>query len=543
MESFFAKPAGWWWTLALAALVLLAPLLLVDVPPLLDYPNHLARAYVLAFGADDPILSRFYAPDWSVIPNLAVDLLLPPLLGLMPVHVAGRVMLAVTLLLPLLGVLLYSRAIWGRRSYWAIASALMAYNALFLMGFMNFLIGVGLAMAAASVWVVLRERRPATAAAATALLTVPVFFSHIYGVVFCAILIGSHELVALWREWQRGRPLPGRMLVRGALAALVFAPVALLYLHTALHETEGPVVWRSIGVKMSNLAEPFMNYYLSLDRATAVLVFGGVAVMLWRRAASVAAEGGVALLACLALYWVTPWALKGAGWVDARLPIAIGLLVFAAVVPRLPRRAALPVGLAVAGLLTLRTGVLAATWLQHRADLSELREAIAGVPPGGKVLVATAEFPGTGDRWWRYRQRLIAGFSPTYEHLPALLVIERQAFWPLMYIVSGQQPIRLLPPYDRLNPKLNAPPPYRVLEDDGRRTEWEDYAPYLAHWRTDFDYVLVLNADGAGGDLDGFLPEVLTPLRRTGMAALFRVRPPGPGEADEAARQSWAEVP
>jgi hypothetical protein len=58
---------------------------------------------------------------------------LPGLLRLMPVHVAGRVMLAVTLLLPLLGVVLYSRAVSGRRSYWAIASALMAYNALFLM--------------------------------------------------------------------------------------------------------------------------------------------------------------------------------------------------------------------------------------------------------------------------------------------------------------------------------------------------------------------------------------------------------------------------
>ena len=35
---------------ALLCVILLAPLALVDVPPLLDYPNHLARAVVLAFG-------------------------------------------------------------------------------------------------------------------------------------------------------------------------------------------------------------------------------------------------------------------------------------------------------------------------------------------------------------------------------------------------------------------------------------------------------------------------------------------------------------
>lgn len=535
MGSFFARPAGWWATLAAAVLVLLAPLLVVDMPPLLDYPNHLARAYVLAFGEDDPVLSRFYAPDWAVIPNLAVDLVLPPLLRLMPVHAAGRVVLAAALLAPLLGVLLYSRSVWGGRSYWAIASALMAHNALFLMGFMNFLIGAGLGMAAAAAWVALRERRPAAAASAVALLAVAVFFCHIYGVAFCAILVGSHELVALWQERRAGRPLLGRVLARGALAALAFAPVAALYLNTALHGAGGPVEWRSLGEKIANLAEPFMNYYAALDRATALLVFGGVAAALWSGLAAIAAEGAVALLACFALYWVTPWALKGGGWVDARLPIAIGLLVFAAVVPRLPRRAAWAAAAAVAGLFVLRTGVLAATWAQHRADLAELRETISAVPPGGRVLVATAEVPASGGRWWRYRQRVVAGFFRTDEHMPALLVIERRAFWPLMYAVEGQQPIRLLPPYDRLNPRVNAPPPYRVLDGDGRGTEWEWYAPYLAHWRSDFDFVLVLNADGARDDLDTFLPGSLAPLRRTGMAALFRVRPPGPGKPDETA--------
>ncbi|HEX2943335.1 MAG TPA: hypothetical protein VHO91_19940, partial [Rhodopila sp.] len=55
------------WRAAVLALcaVLLAPLLLVDVPPLVDYPNHLARAFVLASWPQDPVLVRFYAPSWS----------------------------------------------------------------------------------------------------------------------------------------------------------------------------------------------------------------------------------------------------------------------------------------------------------------------------------------------------------------------------------------------------------------------------------------------------------------------------------------------
>jgi len=51
-------------------LVLLAPLTMTDVPPLMDYPNHLARLYALAFIGSDPILARFYQPHWAIIPNL-----------------------------------------------------------------------------------------------------------------------------------------------------------------------------------------------------------------------------------------------------------------------------------------------------------------------------------------------------------------------------------------------------------------------------------------------------------------------------------------
>src|SRR5690349_2014662 len=68
-------PAGPWWASLLGlCLLLLAPLALVDVPPLLDYPNHLARLFVLAFAAGDPVIGRFYTTHWSVLPDLGIDL-------------------------------------------------------------------------------------------------------------------------------------------------------------------------------------------------------------------------------------------------------------------------------------------------------------------------------------------------------------------------------------------------------------------------------------------------------------------------------------
>ena len=101
------------WAPALLCLILLAPLALIDMPPLLDYPNHLARAVVLAAGTSDPILSRMYAAHWAVIPNLGTDLVLPPLLHLLPVHLAGRIVVGISILLPVAGTVAYSRAVFG----------------------------------------------------------------------------------------------------------------------------------------------------------------------------------------------------------------------------------------------------------------------------------------------------------------------------------------------------------------------------------------------------------------------------------------------
>jgi hypothetical protein len=65
VAALLATHAAWWSVLAGTSALLLVPLFLVDVP-LLDYPNHLARMYVLASGAHDPILSSMYQQHWAV---------------------------------------------------------------------------------------------------------------------------------------------------------------------------------------------------------------------------------------------------------------------------------------------------------------------------------------------------------------------------------------------------------------------------------------------------------------------------------------------
>ena len=219
----------WWTALFILCLVLVAPLAVVDVPPLLDYPNHLARAYILAQGQADLYLSQMYAPHWAIIPNLAIDLILPPLLLIMPVHTAGRILLAVALVLPVVGTILYSQAVFGRRSYWPLAGCLVACNGLFLLGFINFQLGIGLALICAAAWRRWRETRPMAAVALGVVSAVVLFFSHLMGLLFFLILLVSHEAERVRNVHQQGHSLTGNLL-RTAWSI----PITVSYTHLTL---------------------------------------------------------------------------------------------------------------------------------------------------------------------------------------------------------------------------------------------------------------------------------------------------------------------
>ena len=91
------NPDPVWFLLALALAASLAiPFFLVDVPPVLDYPNHLARYVVLAH-PDDPILSQMYTPRWAILPNIGLDAAAVVLLKFFDPHVGGRMLLAISL--------------------------------------------------------------------------------------------------------------------------------------------------------------------------------------------------------------------------------------------------------------------------------------------------------------------------------------------------------------------------------------------------------------------------------------------------------------
>jgi hypothetical protein len=496
---------AWWAALPVLSVVLLAPLLITDVPPLLDYPNHLARFVLLAAAKDDPVLGPIFMPHWVIIPNLAADVIVPPLLHLMPVHVAGRCLLGAVLLLNLAGVIALHGALFRRLSLWPLASGLAAYNSTFLLGFLNWQIGSGLAMLCAAAWLTWREHRPVMTIIGASVASVALFFCHLMGFVFFFVLIGSAEVYAMRQD----RAVISRL---ASLLAVLAGPM-LLSLLTEQSDGTSATHWMNPRDKLIQTASPFINYLFPLDMATALFVYAVIAIGIsvgWFKLAPRAAPAAVVLVI---LYVVLPFDLMGASFLDTRFAVMFGFLLFAVVdpvkMPRQPRRA-LATGLAV-----LRTAVVAEVWTEHWRDLTQLRAVIAAVPPRALVYVTNVpqdEAPAYWDA--EPRSRRLSNTLRTDYHLPALLLIEHGAYWPVLFANPGQQPIRLRPAYATLASEAHDIPPHSILLADPDSVS--------ARLRG-FDFVLMLEA-GADANLADFIPRCLDLVSRADFAALFKVR-------------------
>ena len=63
-----AGRSGFWAAFTTLLLLVCLPFLITDTPALLDYPNHLARVYILGHWASDPFLHAYYQPNWQALP-------------------------------------------------------------------------------------------------------------------------------------------------------------------------------------------------------------------------------------------------------------------------------------------------------------------------------------------------------------------------------------------------------------------------------------------------------------------------------------------
>jgi hypothetical protein len=493
-----------WLALGLAILLLVAPLWLVAIPGMPDYPAHLAGFSMIAADGHPMPWSPYYHIHWLLVPNLASELVVPLLMHLVSAAAATKLFLSAALILWASAPAAIQYALHKRIDPLALIGALFAYNAPFVWGFFNFVFSSGAALWLFAVWIARAEKRGRFDLVFFAVGFIALCLGHLFAMLAALLLIGSYEIGRAWRD----RVVAPAVLVRRALPVLAAAaPAVILFL-----------CLRTPGASENNLQFDILETLE--DRASAAIMayfdqpaqlLTGALAGLWGagilfRALKVPkAMVPPIVFMVLAALLAPEWAMGGWG-VHMRLPAMAGAVMFgAAVVPLEPvRRAGLAAG--ALAVVAIMSGMLAQNWAGYSRQYSQFRTALRPLPAGVKLFAAidSASFVTESDQ--------------PYWHIAELAIVDKGGFTPLMFATKGQHIVQVNPPYDRIAAKgaQDGSPPdvselsylaqARVDLDPDMAVEY----PYLQRFPCHFDAVVVFRGSGFASEV----PEFLTPVRQ-----------------------------
>ena len=462
--------------------ILAAPLWCMTSPAMPDYPAHLASFYLIGGG-----VSHYYQVKWAVLPNLAGEVIVPLLAKFLPLGIATKIFLTITVGLWVLGPQAIQRALGGMFGIGGLVAAAFTYNATFMWGFFNFEFAMGLSFFVFAAWIATESRRGTLRLAGFAVAFTLIYCSHLFALATLLLLIGSYEAAALQSTFS----LPQAMR-RFALLALLVAPSALLFL---VFKPEGGGLLLHFNL-FDTMAERFeAAIQLHFDQPayviTSVLILLFVTGVLTRRLSIFPRMGlGLAVLLICTIF-APEWALGGWG-VHFRLPAVLGAIALAAAHIRFDRRATAVVTAIVLALFVYQAAALAAEWQRIDARYSEFRAAEGAIKPDSRLMTVL-----DGDS-------LGLAADQIYWHMAEFAVIDRGAFTPIAFTTPGQHIVDITPDlrhYAASTAQQGSPPDIDELNDlaAGRRDadeDIEDIFPYLLYFQCHYDQAVVIRGDG-----------------------------------------------
>jgi len=503
--------------IALAAIASI-PILLYPWPPLSDYINHLARMHVIATVSNDRDLALFYQIEWQVIPNLMMDLIVPVLQRVMNVYLAGQAYTIITFGLILSGTLALNRQLYRHWSVLPLIAFPLLYNNVFLVGTMNYLFGIGLALWALTSWVALRERALALRLAVSTLFVLALFFCHLFAVGVYGLGLLAFELQRLLAlRWREPVPLEEAAERRGlspwldfVVSGLPFLPVVPLLLMSPTWTLRWDFTWELNG-KLNGLLFVIEVYSHSATFFLATIVAIAAVFAVRHHALRFHRFGWMLLAVGGITYLALPRVLFDTYMADQRLPIALAFMIIACahldLRDEFVRRGFATV---LVLLLAVRAFEVQGVWRELSRGTASFRDSVRHIERGSKVLVAYAD-PDNGDN----------ARDLWLTHAACLAIIERSALVTTAFTVLGKQVMHVRRDYrDRVDTEDGTPPSIRQLLSHTEPTDWDDDPPYWSRWTTDYDYLYILFTDRDYANPD---PVRLTPIFAGNRFVLYQI--------------------
>jgi hypothetical protein len=488
-------------TVTVLTLIAISPAFLVDIPAMVDYPNHLARMYVLA-AAGTPDANPFYEVTWSIYSNIAMDILVPLFARLVGVEPAMKSFLIASQVLIVSGAVALEYAVKRRHEMAGLAAVLMLYSLPFSWGFLNFqfALGVGLFGLAIAVW--LAHRSVLLRFAMHIAIVAALYVAHLFALGLYLAALGLIEFACLQRDnWQR------------VMLNLVLISVPVLVVLALSHAAgrsvgNGATEWE-LASKLRSVFRLLNGYSVEAAAASAAIVIGALYVLFRWGALQITRTGTFVVLGFALLFVATPYRLHGSAYVDIRVVVALALILpaFVAVSAgrvKLLRRA----GVAIVAVALVNIAITGAVWLSYRADYAQLKISFA---PIGKVRVLIGRSVNEAEDI----------LELPMHHAPTLAV-SVGAMVPTLYALPGMQPIRVTE--EGRNTSITdinyySPVPLEMLLPLAHGSDDARIPRFIRHWAQEFDYLYLV-----GPILPNPLPEQLHEVGGGPRFTMYRIR-------------------
>jgi hypothetical protein len=495
------------WTVVLLTIAI-GPIFVFKYPGLQDYPNHLARGFILLNRAD-PQLSRLYDIRWSPLPNLGWDLWAIVVGRILDLEWTGKVFLALSGTSIVLGCFALNRALLSRWTFAPLLAVPFMFSSAFRLGFLNFELSVGCSLLAAAWWISADQAHWIRRLVLATLFSTALYFIHFYGWAFYGLFLLSYELRSVLKSGNRLADIWAgllRLLRDGTqcipvLAVMVYTAVTQPQPELTFTAFKPPYLRLSELIRLIDVGHPIWN--------VAILILLGLFIFeMFRRRW---------IRFCKALIWpigisvfgffLMPDQIADTFYVSWRLLLMAVLVSIASCYPSREGDARLSSIMSIVALITI--GIVGLQWQSWRNSESGTESFIKltqNVPAGSKLFVVHNGMT---------TQQLANDAIGLY-HVGAYAVITRRALVQSMFVMNGQQVLRFRAPAMQSTPRGSA-----TMLSDIKREFWRHEINLPEHLRQ-FDFVIVHGPD-SGDDLEVLQTQAMAPVDRLQDFRLYKV--------------------
>ncbi len=436
-----ATNRAYWLFFTLVALVLVFPITIVEIPPLVDLPNHAARVHILANYSSTPAYRETFEVAFSAVPNIILDLIVVPLTKEIGIWVAIKTFLIFTVLIFLIGCDLIGNARHLGLSVSPLIASFFVYSSTFFYGYLNYVFSVSLFLVTFGLWLRWRHEPSIPRLLILSFLTVLVYLSHLSSFGFLFLGVTCVFVVDCLSSSSR---LSWRFIVFDGIIFLL--PCLMFFSYLGGGGSWRDIRWDGITSKLIALGGVFRSYDLASD--VVFLILFSVCIVWLSFCKSFEIDRPVFYVAVVFfIIFIPSPSVFITGDADVRIVLpAFVLLICSLRIPLatiLNFRHSIAIGIFLSALLCSRQALISYNWSQMSKELVTISKLFKVLPPHSRIYPLYGR--GVEENMGKQERPMLSVLS--------LATIDHGAIPPTLFAFRGQNPLifRTEPAYASLS--------------------------------------------------------------------------------------------